>query len=140
MSSCIAGQDQRSAVAIFLTCMRVRVCRPKLFKKFLSKSCFRRPPLLFKDYTPGLTAPFPELPGWAGTRKVKPNRILLDQEIVSGSGVSRAICNSAPRSRQITTPAPHHSVFYTPDALPAAQPTASKHCRPHIISYHIRNI
>jgi len=27
-----------------------------------------------------------------------------------------------------TTPAPHHSFFYRPDALPAAQPTASKHC------------
>jgi len=26
-------------------------------------------------------------------------------------------------------PAPHHSVFYRPDALPAAQPTASKHRR-----------
>jgi len=39
------------------------------------------------------------------------------------------ICKSAPRSRQITTPAPHHSVFYRPDALPAAQPTASKHWR-----------
>ena len=26
-------------------------------------------------------------------------------------------------------PAPHHSVFYRPDALPAAQPTASKHWR-----------
>jgi len=36
---------------------------------------------------------------------------------------------SAPRSRQITTLAPHHSVFYRPDALPAAQPTASKHWR-----------
>jgi len=35
---------------------------------------------------------------------------------------------SAPRSREITTPAPHHSVFYRPDALPVAQPTASKHC------------
>ena len=34
-SSCIAGQDQRSAVAIFLTCMSVRVCRPKLFKGFV---------------------------------------------------------------------------------------------------------
>jgi len=33
---------------------------------------------------------------------------------------------SAPRSRQITTPEPHHSVVYRPDALPAAQPTASK--------------
>jgi len=38
-----------------------------------------------------------------------------------------AICKSAPRSRQITTPEPDHSVFYRPDALPAAQPTASKH-------------
>ena len=37
------------------------------------------------------------------------------------------ICKPAPRSRQITTPAPHHSVFYRPDALPAAQPTVSKH-------------
>jgi len=34
-------------------------------------------------------------------------------------------CKSAPCSRQITTPAPHHSVFYRPDALPAAQPTTS---------------
>ena len=33
------------------------------------------------------------------------------------------------RSRQITTPAPHHSVFYRPDALPAAQPTVSKRWR-----------
>jgi len=28
---------------------------------------------------------------------------------------------------QITTPAPHHSVFYRPDALLSAQPTALKH-------------
>ena len=31
---------------------------------------------------------------------------------MSGSGISWAICKSAPRSRQTTTPAPHHSVFY----------------------------
>ena len=37
--------------------------------------------------------------------------ILRKQETVSGSGVSWAICKSAPRSRQITMPAPHHSVF-----------------------------
>jgi len=30
-------------------------------------------------------------------------------------------------SRQITTSATHCSVFYRPDALPATQPTASKH-------------
>ena len=39
------------------------------------------------------------------------------------------ICKSAPCSRQITMPAPHHSIFYRPDALPAAQPTALKHWR-----------
>ena len=39
------------------------------------------------------------------------------------------ICKSAPHSRQITMPAPHCSVFYRPDALPAAQPTASKYWR-----------
>ena len=65
---------------------------------------------------------------WDGTRKVKPIWILLKQETVSGSGISWAICKSAHRSRLITTPAHHHSVFYRPDALPAAQPTASKHC------------
>jgi len=39
-------------------------------------------------------------------RKVKPIWILLKQETVSGSGISWDICKSAPRSRQITKPAP----------------------------------
>ena len=51
-----------------------------------------------------LTALFPGLPGLAGTRQVKPIWILLKQETVSCSGISWAICKSAPRSRQITTP------------------------------------
>ena len=76
-----------------------------------------------------LTALCPWLPGWAGTRKVKPIWILLKQETLSCSEIRWAICKSAPCSRQITTPAPHRSVFYRPDALPAAQPTASKHWR-----------
>jgi len=58
-----------------------------------------------------LTALCSGLAGWAGTRKVKPIWILLKQETVNDSGTSWAICKSAPRSRQITTPAPHHSVF-----------------------------
>ena len=74
-----------------------------------------------------LTALFPGFPGWAGTKKVKPIWILLKQETASGSGISWAICKSTPRSRQITMPAPQHSVFYRPDVLPADQPTASKH-------------
>jgi len=74
-----------------------------------------------------LVALFLGLPRSAGTRKVKPIWILLKQETLSGSGISWAVCKSATRSRQITMPAPHHSIFYRPDALPAAQPTASKH-------------
>ena len=58
-----------------------------------------------------LTALCPGLPRWAGTRKVKPIWILLEQEIVSGSGISWAVCKSAPRSRQITTPAPTTQFF-----------------------------
>jgi len=69
-------------------------------------------------------APTQWLPGWAGTRKVKPMWILLKQETVSGNSISWAVCKSAPRSRQITMPAPHHSVFYRLYALPATQPTA----------------
>ena len=76
-----------------------------------------------------LTALFPGLPRWAGTRKVKLIWILLKQETVSGNGISWAICKLAPCSRQTTTSAPHHSVFYRPDALLAAQPTVSKHWR-----------
>ena len=53
-------------------------------------------------------------------QKGKPIWILLKQETVSSSGISWAICKSAPRSRQTTTPAPHHSVFYRPDALSAS--------------------
>jgi len=34
----------------------------------------------------------------------------------------------------ITRPAPYHSVFYRPDALPAAQPTASKHWKQNQVS------
>jgi len=36
---------------------------------------------------------------------------LLEQEIVSGSGISWAICKSAPWPRHITMPVSHHSVF-----------------------------
>ena len=58
-----------------------------------------------------LTALCPGLPGWAGTREVKPIWILVKHETVSGSGISWAICISAPRSRQIIMPALHHLVF-----------------------------
>jgi len=80
------------------------------------------------------------VPGWAGTRKVKPVWILLKQETVNCSGISWAICKSAPHSRQITMPATHNSVFYNPDALPANQPTASKHWRHMLLDILLRTI
>ena len=79
--------------------------------------------------------PHPFYSPFSGTTRVsryqkgKTNLDILKQQTVSGSGISWDICKSATRSRQITMPAPHHSVFYRPDALPAAQPTASKHWR-----------
>jgi len=48
---------------------------------------------------------------------------------VSGSGISWAICKSAPIAPDryfLTTPTLHRSVFYRPDVLPAAQPTVSE--------------
>ena len=77
-----------------------------------------------RPHTYHLTALFPGLPGWAGTRKVKPIWILLKQETVSGSGISWAICKSAPRSRQITMPTPHRSVFLQA-GCPSCRPTNS---------------
>jgi len=70
-----------------------------------------------------LTALCPGLPG-AGTREVKLIQILLKQKTVSGSGISWAIWKSAPRCRQITTPAPHHSVFLQA-GCPSCRPTNS---------------
>jgi len=55
------------------------------------------------------------------TRQVKTNLDLLEQEIMSGSGICWAICKVC-TSSQTTTPTSHHSVLYRLDALPAAQP------------------
>jgi len=71
-----------------------------------------------------LTTLFPGLPRWAGTRKEKPIWIFLKQETVSGSGIRRAICKSAPHSSPITTPVPHHSDFLQP-GCPSCRPTNS---------------
>jgi len=57
-------------------------------------------------------------------QKVKAIWILLKQETVSSSGISWDICKSAPRSRQITTPAPHHSGFLQA-GCPSCCPTNS---------------
>jgi len=99
-----------------------------------------------------LTALYPGLPGWAGTRKVKPIWILMKQETVSGSGISWTICKSAPHSRQITTPAPHRSVFtgwmpFLPPNQQCQSTQSKKHWRQTMlhfkltaaVMYHIPN-
>ena len=120
MQVCISLQTDNHASTLPLSFLQAGCpsCRPtnsvKALKAILCDSVH--------SFNTHLTALFPGLPGWAGTRKVKPIWILLKQETVGGSGISWATCKSASRSRQITMPVPHHSkVFYRPDALPAAQ-------------------
>jgi len=125
-------EDTRPNVNIYILCLQYNT---NLLKKFYTTSNTKihkhaRTYACTHTHT-RLTALCLGLPGWAGIRKVKLIWILLKQEMVSGSGISWATCKSAPRSRQITMPAPHHSVFYRPDAVPAAQPKASKHWRQH---------
>jgi len=71
-----------------------------------------------------LTALFLGLPMSASTRKVTPIWILLKQETVNDRGISWATRKSALRSRQITMPAPHHSVFLQA-GCPSCRPTDS---------------
>ena len=68
-----------------------------------------------------LTVFFLGLPRWASTRKVKPIWILLKQETVSGSGISWAICKSAPSSRQTAMPAP--TTQFLQAGCPSCRPT-----------------
>jgi len=49
---------------------------------------------------------------------------LLEQETMSGRGIIWAIWKSASCPRQITTPAPHHSVFLQA-GCPSCRPTNS---------------
>jgi len=70
-----------------------------------------------------LTALCLRLPGWDDTRKVTPIWILLKQETVGGSGISWAICKSAPRPRQIPVPAP--TTQFLQAGCPSCHPTNS---------------
>ena len=71
-------------------------------------------------------------------QKVRHSGFFWSKRWWDGSGISWTICKSfAPRSRQITTPVSHHSAFYRPDALPAAQQTASKHWSITLLMFNI---
>ena len=79
----------------------------------------------FKRYIHPFNGPLSgTIPAWASTRKVKPIWILLKQETVSGSGISWAICKSAPCSRQITMPAAPPLSFLQA-GCPSCHPTNS---------------
>jgi len=71
-------------------------------------------------------------------QKGKTSLNLLEQQIVSGSGNSGSYANLH-LDLDTTMLASHHSVFYRPDALPAAQPTASKHWR-HSLHFSLCDI
>jgi len=71
--------------------------------------------VLVLTHTHPFNGPFSGTTRVSRYQKGKKIWILLKQETVSGSSISWAI--SASRSRQVTTPASHHSVFYRPDVL-----------------------
>jgi len=109
-------------IADFLMYSHVNLCVRQLL-------IIRRQPSVFTtNNSTRLTALCPGLPRWASARKVKPIWIYWSKT-VSHSGMSWTICKPPPCPRQMTTPAPHHSAFFGPDALPATQPTVSKHWR-----------
>ena len=59
-------------------------------------------------------------------QKGKPIWILLKQETVSSSGISWAICKTAPRSRQTTMPAPPHPAQFFTGRMPLLSPNQQR--------------
>ena len=84
---------------------------------------------------------FPGLPWWAGTRKVKPIWILLKQESdwQWRQLGNVQVCTSLQTDNHAITP-PLIKFFLHSDALPAAQPTASKHWRHLKAINYLQNI
>jgi len=73
------------------------------------------------------TALFPGPPGWAGARRELLD-FMVQRKINRGRHTDHpAGCHSIRSNQCPLPPSPH--IFYGPDALPAAQPTVSKHWR-----------
>jgi len=102
------AQHKNAACCYWCSVISVCVCGTQLWGLQNGWSCHLGS-ALGVTRTHAHTALCPGLPGSAGARNVKPIWILLKQQTVSG--ISWAKCKSASHSRQITTPAPHHSVF-----------------------------
>ena len=78
---------------------------------------------LYATYIHPLNGPLSRTTQVSRTRKVKPIWILLVQETVGGSGIRWVVCKSAPRSRQITTPA--STTQFLQAGCPCCRPTNS---------------
>jgi len=104
--------------------------KPQLHQSFchtchcVNMDCFKQ--RLTNTHTHTLNGPLcPGLPGWVGTRRVKPIWILLKQETMSVSGVSWAICKSAPCFRQITAPTNTPPLSFLQAGHPSCRPANS---------------
>ena len=64
-------------------------------------------------YTHTFNSPFTGTTRVSWYQKGKTNLDFTEAKTVSDSGISWAVCKSAPRFRQITMPAPHHSKIFT---------------------------
>ena len=72
------------------------------------------------------TALFPGLPGWAGTRRELLD-FMVQGKINRGKQTDHLVGRHSIRTNQC--PPPPYPIFYGPNALPATQPTVSKHSR-----------
>jgi len=100
------------------------------------RSCTTRAVCDLSHTHPRLTALCPGLPGWADTRKVKTNLDFTearDSEWQWHQLDYMQVCTSLQTDNHTSTPP---LSFLRTDALPAAQPTASKHWRPRSVIYH----
>ena len=74
-------------------------------------------------HTPPFNGPFSGTTQVSRYQNGKTNLNFTEEQTVSDSGISWAICKSAPRSRQITTPATHHSFLHS--GCPSCRPSNS---------------
>jgi len=72
------------------------------------------------------TAPSPGPPGWAGVRR-EPMDFMVQGKINRGRHTDHPAGRHSIQTNQC--PPPPSPIFYRPDALPATQPTVSKHWR-----------
>ena len=102
----------------------VKLCWFSDISRSLSHGVYTLEPAVRHTHThTRLTAPCPGLPGWAGTRKIKPVWILLEQETVSGSSISWAICVST--SLQTDNHASTPLLSFLQAGCPSCRPTNS---------------